>query len=318
MAKSKKGKKGAKRQARAPRPRRALTSRLDDLGVAYGRLLADPCNAPVVRAPYPGGGGGFIARFELDGVWGYGATETGMALVFTPGALQLASGTSVLNAVCYNVSPYTTDTTTSYFTTNSDAPGRTFLLANSSGYRPVAACLEAYWPGTEQNRQGFLGVGSVPLSVQNAVSATPAQLRGAADLVTRMPDGKASINWRPLSDDENFRDPNTNNTTLGHFDEFGQVWVVATNLPVSTGIRVRMVMVVEWLPNRSIGMSGTSTSGEPVSRNSVRDVLGALDRAGRWTVGVAEGAMAATSSMVAAGQAVRRLGAGLGRLALMG
>lgn len=318
MAKSKKAKKLNQRKARAPRPGRSLTSRLDDLGVAYGRLLADPCNAPVVRAPYPGGGGGFIARFELDGMWGYGATETGMALVFTPGALQMAGGASVLNMVCYNSAPFTTDTTISSFTVNGDAPGRTFLLANSSGYRPVAACLEAYWPGTEQNRQGFLGVGSLPIGIQNSAAVTPAQLRGAADLVTRMPDGKASINWRPLADDENFRDPNVSNTTLGHFDEFGQIWVVGTNLPVATGIRVRMVVVVEWLPQRSIGMSGTSITGEPITRNSVRDVLTALDKAGRWTVGVAEGAMAAISSTLAAGSAVRRLGTGLGRLALMG
>lgn len=257
----------------------ARTGALDAYGRAYARLLMDPCNAPLTRGLGLSTGDSIIVRLESDAILFNGATFTAGVLVWTPG-----SKTSFINS-------YATDTGGSAWVSNAAGIAGGFLNSNSTSYKCLAACLQVSWPGSEQNRQGILGLGVVPSSFQTRVSpatvggqastASAADVRSLAQFVGRIPSDTKEIVWRPGPNDDQDFDYSSYNINPANLPSLcgnrNSIILSYSGGPVSTGIRVRTVAVYEYTPLDSSGfVSSVQTSP---SVNSPADVLRAIDSA---------------------------------------
>lgn len=248
---------------------------LDAYAAAYARLLRDPCNGPLSAGCYPGAGGGIVSRFEVDFIQGTGAGETGAAGFFTPGYFNVASG-QVGGCVQVNNGILTNDTSTVSFTNSGSVPGLAFLQATAKSYRCVAACLQVSWPGSELNRQGVVGLGQTVLSeaLSGAVNNTSV-LRTLASHVGRMPADVMEIALRPTTANERWIDPTISYTLAQAQSIWGDspsLFWTAAGMTATIGLRVRLVTVVEWIPQLGSGING-SVPRAPATRYTLEDVL---------------------------------------------
>lgn len=273
----------------ATRPRRrAAASKgmqpmgLDEAATCYAKLLADPCNAPLCPSIMAGSNGAMVSRFEYDQIFNASATDVGSAGYFCPSLLTA-------NVACNSIGvggPWSSDTIPGGLTnaTLASQPGYTFLSSNASGARCVAACIQVQFIGTELQRAGVMAVGCTKYSTLTDVTPTTALLRTQAQIVSRTPDGIMEYRLPPSEASEMFRDPNNNaNQQLepATQDLPALFWSV-TGIPVSTGVRVRFVVVYEWIPRVGSGMIAPQMAAVAKSRNSNADVLQALARTGDW------------------------------------
>lgn len=284
---------------RVPRP---VGMRLSDAGLRYARLLADPCTADLVNGPFGDGYGGMVSRFEREYVINNSATDTAAFFAFTPG---LGSGI-IANA------PITDETAaiTPVALLASSCPGYTFLQPNASHIRPLAACVQVYWPGSELNRQGIVSLGRHATEVVND-GASVAALRAQANYIQRMPADKAEIVWRPTEFDLRGQEWVTTPgvTTTGGLTS---IVVTATGIPPSTGIRIRVVVVYEWMPDTSSGFKNVVV--RTPSPHRLADIIAFLDRTGDWMAGTAHSAGRALSSLAGGVASIMSLGNGANRL----
>lgn len=275
-------KKPAKRMAKATRPKApksrpkeavAMKGNLDQASRDYAALLADPCNAQLTRTVWPGAGGSFVSRFETDFIMVNDAISTGGALVYSPG---FGAGP---NASLGNSVACATDTTGFNLTAPQPAPGTSFL-ATVDLFRPVAACAEIYWPGTELNRSGIVALGVVDTTVTTVFSTglncTLAKLRSFCQHTERMPVDKATVNWRPGASDSDAAGSSTTISTGGRMS----LLLVASGFPINTGVRIRIVVAMEWWPQPGTGF--VSSVPKSVTTYTANDVLTYLDRTGNW------------------------------------
>lgn len=247
----------------------------------YARLLADPCNGPLVAGPGPGLGGGIITRFETDFIAFAGAGITSGYLIFSPADANSVAGAGAL------------DTTASAGTTIT-GPGKTFLDAQASAHRCLSACMQVYWPGNELNRQGLIGMGygtgqlyTDVLPVANGgrgLSNTAANVRASNFHVERTPNGMVELKFKPTQADMNWLPTEKESAqNQPELDARTTMTLSATGLPAATGIRIRLVAVYEWIPKISTGAGLVTTVGHsPPTYNTMNDILQALDRTGRW------------------------------------
>jgi len=264
-----------------------LLAGLDEPAKAWARLIADPCNAPLASPCYPTSSGGSLIRVERDTIMSTSSTSTAGACIFTP-ALFDNTGASSLCSVA------TIDTATD----NGNNP-----FSNQYGYqpgngnvswdtvRPVAACMQLMWPGSELNRQGVVSLAVVPTAAvyQGTGGVSVQSLRQASPVVTRMPDSVVEVKWRPGEADNQFSATQIADVNI---ESAGRNSLLATwsGIPVSTGIRVRMVVVYEVTFVASSGyVTSVTTTSAPSSKNSINDIFHALDRAGEWAYSLATG-----------------------------
>lgn len=286
MAKKNKSKKSQQQQKRRPRVVRVggdvRSYALDGPAAAHARLLMDPCSQELTHPIYLGADGGMLMRCEQSITVASGPTETGGIVAFMPGGSFGASDSTVY----VNNTAITSDTTTTLLTPSpSSAPGSTFLINNSRAYRPVAACLQVMWPGSELNRQGFVSLGRISgAELDDArtggtgTATNVAALRQLAVATTRTPEDHLEILWKPGAGDMVFADPN--NAPLGSMLTQKQALFCAfAGIPVSTGLRMRFVVVYEYTPKSGLGLSSAQES-RARSRNTIDDVLNVVDRLG--------------------------------------
>jgi len=243
-----------------------------------------------------------VSRFEREYVINNSATDANAFFAFTPalGTCYISSGpitdeTAALNPV---VLPAASN------------PGYTFLQPNSSHIRPLACCVQVYWPGSELNRQGVVSLGRHATEVVNDTASVSA-LRAQANYIMRMPNDRAEMVWRPTE-----------------FDLRGQEWsaspsvnplvgttsivVTATSIPPSTGVRIRVVAVYEWMPDPSSGFKNVVVRTPTPHR--VADIIAFLDRTGDWMAGTAHSAGRALSSLAGGVASIMSLTNGAQRL----
>jgi len=206
-----------------------------------------------------------------------GATETGGIFGWIPGALPTGSW----------VAGVTTDISATTLTTGFAAyqPGYAFLQSSASAVRCVSACIQVAWPGSELNRQGFITLGQCTGAVLTeagagfgATATTVANLRPLCHLRSRVPETMAEVKWRPALGDAQWTDPSVS-TGIGHINECGALLLTASNLPVATGIRVRMVATYEWVPKSAQGLT-SAFDNRSRSKSTLDDVINRLDAAG--------------------------------------
>jgi hypothetical protein len=177
----------------------------------------------------------------------------------------------------------TSDTTTiTPSASASISPGNAFLAASAGHARALAACIQVYYPGSESGRSGIISLGNV--SVDSAVigSAPNTQrIRTVSQIVERTPVNHAEIRWRPTMTDTQWYNPKSPPSTNVDISGMTALVVTGAGLPVGTGLRVRIIYVVEWIPTISSGFTAPMYS-VPGSRHTLRDVLEALDKTGHW------------------------------------
>lgn len=246
----------------------------------YAKLLLNPCTGPLVHAP-GSTSGGMVMRFESDFTLGNGATTTAGFFSWSPGALNsnsptnpYGSGTLVGGATddTTNISPSAAGVS-SYF------PGYTYLTTNASSYRAIAACVQVYWPGTELNRSGIVSAAQGTFGLfSTAVTLNVAQIRAVSPVVERMPSDHLEVRWAPNYADGLFRNPSS--VTSSPEDGHAALVVTWAGTPVSVGVRIRCVLVVEWLPKpQGITLSSNTSTGSAGDIQVVRRELDKRDAA---------------------------------------
>lgn len=230
----------------------------------WAKLLADPCRAGIVPACYDGPGSGNFVRVESDFIIGNEPTAVGSAILFTPGVLSNGSGTSSVFAPSAVV---TTDTGTITWTANTANQPGYGMAPSFAAVRTVAACLQVTYAGTEQQRAGFVSIGQTDLAAAGGYN-TLAKLRTAADVVVRMPNESIQYAFEPNNHSSSFM-----STTVANTDRESHpcIYVAASGMAGSTGVRVRMVVVYEWLPTAMNG--GTNALVPAPSESTYSSVL---------------------------------------------
>lgn len=275
-------KKGGRRQVqkRVTRITKQVPS-LDEYGTRYAKLLADPCNAELTPSVFAGANGALLARFEYDQIFNNGATDIGSAGYFCPGAICQSA---VNNAVGFG-GPWSSDTIPGALVNATPAiqPGNAFLNANASGVRAIAACIQVNYMGSELDRSGVIAVGCAKLSSVTA-SVNTSTLRTLAQVVQRMPDAPLEYRLPPTESSEIFRDPSSTVNPIGEptAQDLPALFWSATGVKAATGIRVRFVVIYEWVPKIGTGMTVPNMAKVSHSHNSTEDVLRALEKTGDW------------------------------------
>lgn len=250
---------------------------LDVGGAAWARLLADPCNAPLVNPVYPSGSfGGQLVRVESDFIAGAGATQTAVAVLYTPGLYA----TSIASAATWPLSliEAETDVITGNWAPTSRIPGATQYGAWQS-VRAVASCVQVTWPGSELNRQGTVAMGQVSSNIIFTTGTSTSALRQLCPRVDRMPDGTAEIKWRPTERDGTTTGGDSVDVTQA--GGRGSMLISVAGIPVATGVRFRIVTVLEVTPKQNSGFV-LAPSNNNQSRHTTSQVLDVLDRTGHW------------------------------------
>jgi hypothetical protein len=139
---------------------------------------------------------------------------------------------------------------TSWTSSSTPAPGNTFFSSLASGFRPVAACMEYLYSGTESNRSG-LCVFTNKLAKREMPSnlSDPSDLHTIIPNSTRVPPATLVVNYLPDLQAKVYRlvgtaltDTEANRMTNG-------LCISVTNGGVSTGQhRIKITAVFEWTP----------------------------------------------------------------------
>lgn len=262
-----------KKVVRQPTKARNANIPLDKNGLEYARLLADPCYARLTEPTYEGTGAGVLTRFEQDFIVNGTATDTAAYIAFAPGCL-IGAGAG-FGAVMGATGALASDATVivpQFYATRQPGNG---LLPSMSAFRVVSACMQVSFVGSELQRAGVVSVGQSTAITANTGGLTVAQLRSLSSTVVRVPDGEVEIKLRPTAVSEKFV-PVNGTTTDSDFAAQPLLFATMAGIPVSTGMRVRLVAVYEWIPNVVSGciLPETAASG---SGNTLSQVIKYLD-----------------------------------------
>lgn len=309
MAKAKAKAKPNKTTRTQPKPRvqRPIGMQFNESARKYAALLADPCNGDLVTGPFGDGSGGMVGRFEREFFIVGGAGSTACAFAYSPHAnnFAFASGAAI------------TDTTTITWTNNTDAtvpPGFSFMQSNAASVRPLACCMQVYWTGTELNRQGVVSVGRMPAEVFDDTTLTVARIRTASQYTERTPDTYSEIVWRPQEQDTYFtRVTGSGPSAITSFAQSTALVMTGAYLPADTPLRVRVVVVYEWIPDPMSGFKVT-TGRYADKPTRLGEILAFLDRTGDWMSGTAHSAARAISKVGAGVGGLMSLGRGVNRI----
>lgn len=258
---------------RAKRPvvyRNVTGTGLDSSALAYAKLIADPCNAPLAHPTYSGSEGGYLVRCESFGSLNTGATSTSGAVSWAPGAM----GTSSVELCAFEAAG--SDVTAGMVPLSAfRSPGRLFLRGNASVYRCVAACMRVSFAGSEAARSGRVHFGQASGAfAKNGTSYTADALAAGLTHYSRTPADEIEIMWKPNDADQLVRDPNLD-TAPQDFERRAAIVVAWAGLPAGVGLTIRMTAVYEWQPLSGEGLSNPNLSKSP-SRNSLDEVINYL------------------------------------------
>lgn len=299
----------SKRKAQKAKPKRVPRGpslQFNDAAIRYAKLLADPCNGDLVPGPFGDGTGGMVARFEREYAFGGDPTSTAAAFAFCPAFCNISVSAGAGN----------NDGSSFTWASNTDPlypPGFTYLRDNAASLRPLSCCIQLSWVGKEFDRQGVVSLGRFPAEILGDTTTT-SRLRTCSQYAERMPATMSEIVWRPQEQDLYFGN-RTENAPLNSAGGVQNTVLVATvsSIPPGASIRLRLVVVYEWIPDPLSGLKvTTSLGGSKPTR--LGDILAMLDRTGDWMAGTATAAARAISSIGAGVGNVMSLGRGAARI----
>lgn len=261
-------KKAKKVVSRVPRPRLGL----DVAGLQYAKLIADPCNAPLVHPVYGGANGGLLMRSRSVFSVNTTALSTAGYLHWTPGAI----GTTNSELLVADAAATGTLVASAGF---ANAPGKAFLAANASSYRPVAACMQVYYLGSETSRSGFVLVdNTIGGLIDLGSSYSTDLLSRTLGAYSRTPGNCVEVILKPAMGDETWIDPSVATAAVDK-DRRGAVTLAWGGLPAAVPLSIVLTAIYEWVPNSASGLT-SSTESRSESRNDVREVMDVLTARG--------------------------------------
>jgi hypothetical protein len=148
-------------------------------------------------------------------------------------------------------------------------PGGTYLVTNASAHRVVGACLDAFYTGTELDRQGMTYRGNIVASAFVGKSTTLAALIPLLQIHSRTPDVPVATKWIPAPvNEEYFR----TNASAGTFDDQDNILIYSVAAFAANKIlfNFKATLVSEWQPNTNLGLT--------VSSPNTTDAVGGFER----------------------------------------
>lgn len=153
-------------------------------------------------------------------------------------------------------------------------PGATFLDSNAAVYRPVAACIEVMWNGTEAARAGQVSGGVVAAGSLYRQTASPDGVSILVPNTDRTPVNHLEYIWYPSAADEIWTDPSTQigDQQVDRRNALAIAWTnIGDGVTASPGFRIKATCVYEYKPRVAIGI--TAPPPQVGSAYTVRDVL---------------------------------------------
>lgn len=246
------------------------TAEGNDRVVGHTNMVIDPCNSKITPTAYRGQDG-FVQRFARTNFFTT-TTETCFMYVFYPAynsmyLTSIALPSSGIAPITYNIA----------------GPGQTFLLANSDAQRPIAACAEVDYTGTELNRQGMLYMGSVKASIFSN-NVTVDQITALIGHPRRVPDSTTSVKWIPSPVDEEYWP--TGAAVPEAPGDRNVIVVIGTGFTSPVSFQFTTTLITEWQPNQGLGIAANTpnTADAPAGMERVRTNL---SRAGNWWISAA-------------------------------
>jgi hypothetical protein len=174
---------------------------------------------------------------------------------------------------------------------------------NTGSYRVLSACLQVYYPGTELTRSGITAIGQSQVGSLSSVALTCGTVRSLANYIERTPLGCVELKWRPNSWDLEWTElAALDLETSSNFGRRSTIYSSTSGIPVSTGMRVRMVAVVEWQPLAGTGQPAPQKAVS--SDNTFTQVLKVADSYGEWAYSGAAKVQSVAEKLYRAGTAV--------------
>lgn len=299
-----KNKKTNNKRASGPRNRRkALSYAAQDRVGSHVRMVMDPCNAPLGHTAYRGSDG-FVTRTKSVST----SSVTG-ALPFTIFAYYPAYNrvwTQLINNAATALTPD--------FTT--PGPGEAYFLNNAESMRPIGACIQTQYIGSELNRSGTIYRGLLPVSALKGASIN--SLKALCQKMERLPDSTVETRWLPAPADEEYWEVGTV-TPEASGDRFCIVHILSLGTDATTlTTNVTCHLIAEWRPKFGLGIQ-TPEPTTPDSIGGLERVRTTLARFGKFYLEASDtavGAMRVGAAVKAATTRVAGVARAVGLLTL--
>lgn len=234
-------------------------------------LLLDPCGAELGPTAYRGRDG-FINRFNAFFSVGPDPTISCSVFIYHPRLNRIYNrGVALFNDDIGNIN--------FYGGFSSAGPGAAYLTANADETRTISACVQAFYVGTELDRQGLVYRGVVPArALSNAVN-TVGTLSQLLQKRERTGDHTMETKWVPGPGNENYE---RTDITVNEFGDDNCVVILASGFAASKLLfSYRVVTNIEWLPAPAVGIMTPSPS-TPDAPAGLERVRSAVARFGDW------------------------------------
>lgn len=233
----------------------------------HTNMVFDPCNAALGPTAYRGQDG-FVQRFAKTQTFTT-TTDQCFVSIYYPAYNGSSTAVYALPSSPVGVVTYSTP-----------GPGQAFLLANADSQRPIGACIEATYAGTELNRQGLLYMGSCKASLFKAATTTDAicALLGHA---TRVPDRTTSVKWIPSPVDEEYW--TTGAAEPESAGDRNVIVIVGVGFTAPVSFTITTTLIAEWSPNAGLGIA-TPSPNTADAPGGIEHVRSNLARMGNWWV----------------------------------
>lgn len=240
--------------------------------MAYAKLLADPCNAPLVHPTYAGSEGGYLMRADTFITIGVAAAATSGFMQWTPGVLSNTNA-----GLVFADGPNPAANQTVVAAGDISLPGLTFLKNNASAARCVAACMKLSYPGSEATRSGRIHYGQISGGLLGlGGNFAPDAVAQALPFFERTPADIIELVWKPNDADQLFSKPNVSNADdSSKNNKCAALAFAFAGLPATTGITVHLTAVYEWQPGYATNLANPNLSKSP-SRSTLDDVVNYL------------------------------------------
>lgn len=251
-----------------------VRDKLDAQANAYMHLLKHPCSGPLTASVDPINGA-IISRYASE--FSYTAPSGGGDLVIclSPGDINSNSTTGGL----YQFAGVAGSTLTAAALL---LPGMGALASTASTIKPIAACIDVRWGGTEFNRAGLVGkfISSGKLLEATDTIVANASMAQCFEVV-HMPADTTTLKWRPNSSGDLLPvDPGNLLSGSGNASIKSQIGIIIPSLAVGQTIFFRVTTVFEWVPIRIGGQ--VISPYTPSSTVGHGTVLAAIDKDVGW------------------------------------
>lgn len=256
------------RQVTTIPPRMRLA--LDKAALEYRNMLLNPCDGPLVHGLYASGGQGITIRAETSFNVNTTAGSTAGYVHYSPGAF----GTGTTYGCTFTGE--SSGGVTAAAAPQGYVPGLSFLGTNASSVRPLAACMQIMYAGTEANRGGIVYLGNTSNAlILPGTLVVPDTVITALSHCERMPTDSLEVIWKPGTNDGDFVDTGAQASGEGK----SSITFAWTGVPAATPIRVRIVTIWEFKVSRVMGLIDDNSTVSN-SDNTLNDVMKSLQDSG--------------------------------------